>query len=63
MGTSKEARSEGIVEFEVSSPRDFEDSPFSDLMEEGVNFLLGTMYVLLKAWKGKERFLGKDEQN
>ena len=33
-GTSKEARGEEIIGFGVSSPGDFDDSPFSDLMEE-----------------------------
>ena len=54
LGTSKEERGEGIVGFWVSSPGDFEDSSFLDLMKEKVNFLLGAMDVLLKAWKGKD---------
>ena len=58
-GTSKEARGKGIVGFGVN----FENSRFLDFMEERVNFLLGAIDVLLKAWKGKEEFLGIDGQN
>ena len=62
LGTSTAVREEGVDGFGVLSPKDFEDSPSLDFIEERVNFLLRDMDVLLKAWKGKEGFLEEDGQ-
>ena len=47
-------RGEGIDGVGVSCLRDFEDSPFSDFVEEWVSFFLGAIEELFESMKGKE---------
>ena len=56
LATSKEARGEGMDGLGVSSPGVFNDSPFSDLVEEWVIFLFDAMDEFLKSFR-KEGFV------
>ena len=51
---------EGIDGFGVSNPGVFEDSPFSDFVEDRVSFLLGAIYEFSKALKKEEEFLERE---
>ena len=54
MGTPKEARGKRIDEVGFSCYGDFEDSPFSNFVEEWVNFFLGAIEELFESLKGKK---------
>ena len=47
----------------VSSPGDFNDSPFSDLVDDRVSFLLGAFNEFLKSRKRKKEFLERERQD